>query len=105
MIPADVDLLKALQDWYFAQCDGSWEHQYGVTISTIDNPGWSLSIDLSCTSLSDKAFAEVNVTGDDSSDWYVCRVKEQVFEGHCGPKHLREVISIFIKWAGHMDHV
>ena len=36
--------LQALQQWYLAQCDGDWEHGYGVSITTLDNPGWSLDI-------------------------------------------------------------
>jgi hypothetical protein len=36
---ADDDLLKRLQDWYVSQCDGGWEHTYGISIDTLDNPG------------------------------------------------------------------
>ncbi|MFE3999789.1 Imm53 family immunity protein [Nocardioides sp. YIM B13467] len=32
--------------WYADQCDGEWEHEFGVKIETIDNPGWSVTIDL-----------------------------------------------------------
>jgi hypothetical protein len=34
------DLISWLQRWYTAQCDGGWEHHYGITIGTLDNPGW-----------------------------------------------------------------
>jgi hypothetical protein len=34
------DLLPRLSRWYAAHCSGEWEHQYGVSIQTIDNPGW-----------------------------------------------------------------
>ena len=37
------DALYLLQRWYVAQCDGEWEHAYGVEIGTLDNPGWSIS--------------------------------------------------------------
>lgn len=43
---ADSDPLKGLQDWYCSQCNGDWEHGYGVSIETLDNPGWSLKIEL-----------------------------------------------------------
>jgi Immunity protein 53 len=48
-----------LQVWYLAQCDGDWEHRHGVTIGTLDNPGWSLRIDSKtrCSTLVDPTFA------------------------------------------------
>ncbi|MEH0820740.1 Imm53 family immunity protein [Micromonospora sp. CPCC 205714] len=41
-----------LQAWYATQCDGEWEHEFGIQIETVDNPGWSVSIDLGDTALS-----------------------------------------------------
>jgi hypothetical protein len=32
--------LTWLQAWYAEQCDGDWEHQFGVSVETLDNPGW-----------------------------------------------------------------
>ena len=34
--------LEALAAWYSGNCNGTWEHQYGVEISTLDNPGWQV---------------------------------------------------------------
>jgi len=39
-----MDLLEQVEDWYSSQCNGDWEHQYGISIDTLDNPGWSRSI-------------------------------------------------------------
>ncbi|WP_407156260.1 immunity 53 family protein [Bradyrhizobium sp. STM 3557] len=88
-----------MQEWYGSQCDGQWEHQCGVSIETIDNPGWRLAIDLSFTDLVDRSFTEVQHNHDNNVDWYVCRVKDEVFEAACSPNHLGDVISIFLKWA------
>jgi Immunity protein 53 len=93
------DPLQGLQEWYAAQCDGGREHQYGVTIKTIDNPGWRLAVDLSFTDVADRPFTDVEVTADKDKDWYVCRAKDQVFEGICSPNRLADVISIFLAWA------
>ncbi len=38
--------LGALQAWFAAHCDGNWEQEYGVTIGTVEDPGWELRIDL-----------------------------------------------------------
>ncbi|MET9563851.1 Imm53 family immunity protein [Streptomyces tauricus] len=33
-----------MQNWYAQQCDGDWEHEWGVEIAMLDNPGWNVSI-------------------------------------------------------------
>lgn len=33
-----MDILKWLENWYSSNCDGDWEHLYGITIRTLDNP-------------------------------------------------------------------
>jgi hypothetical protein len=99
MMTTDVDLLKHLQEWYAQQCDGDWEHTYGITKSTIDNPGWSFKVDLAGTYLSHRTFDEVHVQGDDQSDWYVCKIENRVFEAASGPDRLCDVITLFLEWA------
>jgi hypothetical protein len=99
MNTADADLLKRLQDWYALQCDGDWEHVYGIQISTLDNPGWYLNVDLAGTYLFDRTFDEVSVEGADENDWYICKVEKHVFNGACGPRRLCDVIALFLEWA------
>lgn len=41
-------MLRALEDYYQAHCDGTWEHFYGFTLETCDNPGWMLNIKDPC---------------------------------------------------------
>lgn len=91
--------LTALQEWYVAQCDGDWEHRYGMRIGTLDNPGWSLSIDLENTGLADAAFDEVKENYDDDWEWLVCAKYEARFSGHGGPRQLERIIQIFLAWA------
>ena len=43
--------LARLQRWYASQCDGDWEHHSDVEIGTLDNPGWSVDIDLADAAL------------------------------------------------------
>jgi hypothetical protein len=38
-----MDEIRELQQWYLAQCDGDWEHEWGVQIGTLDNPGWVMA--------------------------------------------------------------
>ena len=57
------DSLIWMQDWYKKQCDGDWEHQNGIRIETIDNPGWKIVIDLVETELDGKTFVETKIEG------------------------------------------
>lgn len=100
MTVTDKDLLEQLQSWYSSQCNGEWEHSFGLAIQTLDNPGWSLKVELGDTSLANKHFDEIHVDGIHKDDWYVCRVRECKFEAFCGPNRLRDVLSIFLGWAG-----
>jgi hypothetical protein len=87
-----------LQEWYYRCCDGDWEHQYGVHIGTLDNPGWSVDIDVVGTDLEAKAFQEVRINRSDQ-DWIVCSVKDGVFKGRGGPRNLEEILNSFCSWV------
>jgi hypothetical protein len=93
------DLLARLQLWYLAACDGDWEHQYGPRITTLDNPGWSVSIPLVGTYLEGLAFDPV-VNLEDEQRWVHCVVEAGSFEGRGGPLMLEEMLGMFFDWAG-----
>lgn len=90
--------IALLEEWYMAQCNGVWEHRYGITIETIDNPGWSVSIDLADTELQGKPFVPVERMASESS-WLHCRVEEHTFRGHGDPHSLDEILRVFTDWA------
>ena len=97
------DELKWLMDWYTSQCDGGWEHQYGIKIETLDNPGWAVTIELEETELEGRAFEPMKAgaseiaSGDES--WIVCRVEGSDFKGFGGPRDLGNLIGVFRVWA------
>ncbi len=51
-----MDSMQRLVQWWRAQCDGEWEHEFGITIETMDNPGWLVKIDLSYTNADVQSF-------------------------------------------------
>lgn len=87
-----------LEAWYAAECNGEWEHTYGIVIETLDNPGWRLRVDLTETTLQDKGFTAV-ARERSPEDWIDCRVKNSAFEGAGGVSNLEEIIAIFLAWA------
>ena len=93
-----LDLLQWLQSWYSKQCDGDWEHGNGLKISTIDNPGWRITISLNQTELASQPFHDITIERTEN-DWVHCFVKNGFFESACGPNNLSEALEIFKKWT------
>jgi Immunity protein 53 len=90
--------LDRICSWYHSQCNGQWEHGYGVSITTIDNPGWLVKIELTDTKLESTEFDTVNIDEDDR-EWISCHVEEKQYIGACGPMLLSVVLGIFLDWA------
>jgi len=89
--------ILSLQEWFAANCDGEWEHEHGITIDTIDNPGWRLRIDLQETSLIGMKFESVEVERSEL-DWIHCRVEKDAFVAFGGPRNLQEMVETFETW-------
>jgi hypothetical protein len=67
--PKTVSRISELQEWYISQCNEYWEHEFGVNISTLDNPGWTLDIDLQGTDIEEKLFTACSYgVGDDAEE-------------------------------------
>ena len=95
---SEVDRLQA---WYLAQCDGDWEHAYGVKLDNLDNPGWTLKVDLVGTALVDRPFPIVERGMDPAeADWLRCWVEDGQFHGVGGALNLGELLRVFLDWAG-----
>lgn len=99
-----MNLLQELQEWYLSQCDEDWEHVYGISIGTLDNPGWSLEVELTDTDLEGIDFQEqaygIGEGKEYSGDnWLICKVTENKFIGYGGPRKLEEIINIFLHWT------
>lgn len=99
-----MSAIEGLQDWYLSQCNEEWEHRYGVSIGTLDNPGWSLTVDLIETGLEGVVFPVqsygISDEGETSgNDWLICKVEKGKFVGYGGPEKLEEMINVFLSWA------
>lgn len=99
-----MNVLEKLQEWYLNNCDGDWEHSYGLKIVTIDNPGWSVDINLIETKLEDKFFEKIVIERNENN-WIHCFVDKGYFKGRGGPNNLIEVLEIFCNWAFIKDEI
>ena len=99
--------LARIQQWYAAQCDGDWEHGFGVKIESLDNPGWLIKIDLAGTNLEGRAFPTVAKGLEDRdgmahpslSDWHSISVKGNTFHAAGDPSKLEFMLRTFLDWA------
>ena len=89
------EALAWLSDFYARHCNGEWEHQHGMRIQTIDNPGWMIEIDLVGTSLNGVDFEAVNREGD-NGDWYVISSRGGKLLGGGAPHRLGTLLCLMI---------
>lgn len=90
--------LEWLGEWFQQQCDGDWEHEFGVAIETLDNPGWSFRVDLTGTLLSDVAFVAADVN--DGERWMrLWKDNPSAFCGASSPTMLPVMLARFREWA------
>lgn len=85
--------LDFLQDWYVSQCNGMWEHSYGIEIVNIDNPGWRVKIN--GATLKNKLNIDVDR---DDLDWIKVNATDSEFVAYGAPKNLNEILLIAKSW-------
>ena len=87
-------MIKWLQDWYSSNCDREWEHENGIKIQTLDNPGWLLEIEIlnisSIIPLKEYELFEVS-----EQNWIGYDVTEHKFAACGDSTKLEAMIKIF----------
>lgn len=111
MDASDVSALAELERWYHENCDGDWEHAYGIDITTMDNPGWDVKIDLHDTILEGLTVDEEHegpktsrelqpANGYDAAfDWYKIWTEGETYRAYCAPRRLGFVLVRFLEIA------
>jgi len=99
-----MNALEEIQAWYRQHCDGDWDHQYGVRIETLDNPGWLVQIDLIGTALEARHFSpierSVNSEGwPQSKRWMHCFIREGKWQGAGDETSLEHILQTFVAWS------
>ena len=91
-------LIQYLQSWYLRQCNGFWEHSYGITIETLDNSGWLVLIDLAETPLERRTMEAIRRERS-PKDWLICEVTQNQFRGQGDSQKLLEILNVFQTWS------
>jgi hypothetical protein len=89
-------MISHLQDLVMGFSNGEWEHGPGISITTIDNPGWGIDICLNGTPLVELQIEEVSHNRSED-DWIFIRTEMRAFEKYlmaaCGPQNLEETLE------------
>jgi hypothetical protein len=93
------EILNKLQNWFVSQCDGKWEHGHGLSIGTLDNPGWSVEIDLSDTQWEDAVWEDL-IFENAPNDWINCSKKGAEFKGYGDGKKFEFILNHFLTQIG-----
>jgi len=88
--------IKTIQEWFKFQCNGDWEHESGIKIQTISNPGWNLNIDIIDTIL-EGFITEENMDNGDG-DWFFIRADGKVFSGSGDINKLTTLLDKFVSF-------
>ncbi|WP_367435144.1 immunity 53 family protein [Streptomyces celluloflavus] len=91
-------VLDWLQNWYASHCDGDWEHEGDVAIETLDNPGWTVEINLEEMDLANRVYPRQQVTRGEH-DWVTAWTSEKTFHVACGPGNLTDALTLVRAWA------
>lgn len=83
-----------IEAWYVSHCDGEWEHEFGIRIATIDNPGWHLEIDIVDTSL-EGVVTERSRRDLPDGEWLIAWSDGEKFHASCGARSLGAVDDFF----------
>lgn len=94
MATSETTLLNWLQNWYKTNCNGDWEHTYGIKIETLDNPGWSVVVDLKETNL-EHLTREYTLIENSDDDWYALSITDSRFEASSDPSKLEFLLYKF----------
>ncbi len=89
-----MDNINWLQGWYRGNCDGNWEHEHGIDIQTLDNPGWLVKIDMKETIFENKTLEKFSINKGDE-DWLSYYIKDGVFYGYGDCSKLDILIKVF----------
>jgi len=102
------DNLTWLTDWFYSQCDGDWEHCFGIGINNLNGSEGFFKVGISETELEDKPFEAIEIKRSDS-DWVQCSISTKIrqgrpmFVGYGGLLNLPEMIKVFRDWAENIE--
>ncbi|MEI2824022.1 MAG: immunity 53 family protein [Chitinophagaceae bacterium] len=91
----DNNNLIWLCEWYKKNCNSDWEHNYGIKIETLDNPGWALTIDIIGSTQENLNNMPWRFIKKNNDDWYGYKIEDGKFEASGDALKLNQLIKLF----------
>ena len=96
--------MNDLSAWFAHRCDGVWEQSRGVTIQTLDNPGWMLEVNVGAEVPDQLVFISGTPPGPSNGniaegEWTDCRIRGGKFVGASDAAGLRRLLEGFLEWS------
>lgn len=88
-----MENIEWLTDWYKSNCDGDWEHSFGIKIETLDNPGWLFEADLTDTNYEGRVI--LIQTHNSENDWFEINSDGNLFKAVGDSTKLPQLINMF----------
>ncbi|OZV66877.1 immunity 53 family protein [Winogradskyella aurantia] len=99
-----MEILDWIQNWFKDNCDGEWEKNDIIQITTLDHPGWEVEIDISKTSVANLEIKwilnEIN-----RQDWYGVKVENQKFLAAGDTGKLTFLLNLFRQMIDKVENV
>ena len=90
----NISILSWLEKWYLKHCDGEWEHDTRIRISTLDNPGWAIMINLDSTEAENLIIGRQSMDNGDE-DWYDYIIENKLYIANGDATKLELLINKF----------
>jgi hypothetical protein len=90
-----MELLQRIQRWYTINCDGDWEYGYPISITTVSNPGWAVTIPLQDTCLRNASLDDFHEERS-ATNWVGYSIRDGSFQGNGGLENLTEILTYFL---------
>lgn len=94
----DDDPWEFVRRWYAEQCNGDWEHEFGIRIATLDNPGWTFTVDLAETDLEGRVLEQGTLEPGEGR-WIWSRSDGRTYESSCDPLSVNDAFRRFRAFA------
>lgn len=89
-----MEILDWIQNWFKDNCNGEWEKGEAIQITTLDNPGWEVEIDISNTSIANINIKWIlNESG--PQDWYGVKIENKKFNASGDSGKLKFLLGLF----------
>ena len=93
----DNYLLDWVQRWFISNCNGDWEHGYGINMEYTKETGWYVYFNVNHTSMYDCKFDKKDKKG--KKKWLTFEVNENSFIGRGDSSKLEEILQTFHDWV------